>query len=47
MTMGQKPLSNIFDSLPVLMAQIAQDLHDELDQYLGADPEHTNDVLQW
>ena len=45
--MGQKPLSNIFDSLPALMAPIAQDLNNKLDQYLGMDPEHTDDVLQW
>ena len=45
--MEQKPLSNIFDSLPTLMAPIAQDLHNELDWYLETDPEHTDNILQW
>jgi hAT family C-terminal dimerisation region len=38
---------NIFDTLPAICAPKTTDLHDELDSYLGTDPEHTADVLLW
>jgi hypothetical protein len=38
---------NMFDDLPALTAPKPADLQDELDQFLGTDPEHIKDVLAW
>jgi len=39
--------SNIFDNLPALSAPRIKELRDDLDRYLGTDPEHVADVLMW
>jgi predicted oxidoreductase len=39
--------SNIFDNLPALSAPRIKELCDDLDRYLGTDPEHVVDVLMW
>jgi hypothetical protein len=39
--------SNIFDNLPALSAPKTQELRDDLDRYLGTEPEHVADVLTW
>jgi hypothetical protein len=39
--------TNMFDDLPSLAAPKVSDLHDELDRFLGTDPEHVKDVLGW
>ena len=38
---------NIFDNLPTLTAPLRTELSDDLKRYLAADPEHTDDVVQW
>ncbi len=37
----------MFDCLPSLGAPKPNELHDELDRYLSADPEAVDDVLIW
>jgi hypothetical protein len=38
---------NMFDDLPALAAPKAAELRDELDRFLGTDPEYVKDVLAW
>jgi hAT family C-terminal dimerisation region len=44
---AQQNSSNIFDNLPALTAPLTAELSDELDRYLGTNPEHTDDALAW
>ena len=37
----------MFDSLPALAPPDSSELRDELDRYLGTDPEQVADVCQW
>lgn len=39
--------SNMFDNLPALSAPRIRELRDDLDRYLGTDPEYVVDVLMW
>ncbi len=38
---------NIFDTLDSLAPPRANELHDELERYLAADPEHAPDAIKW
>jgi hypothetical protein len=37
----------MFDDLPALATPKVSELHNELDRFLGTDPEHVQDVLMW
>lgn len=37
----------MFDDLPTVAAPRDTDLRDELDRFLGTDPEYVKDVLVW
>jgi hypothetical protein len=37
----------MFDNLPALSAPRIRELRDDLDRYLGTDPEYVVDVLMW
>jgi hypothetical protein len=41
------PSKNIFDNLPSLTTHQVSELYDELERYLGTDPEDVQDVLLW
>jgi hAT family C-terminal dimerisation region len=45
--MSRNHTTNIFDDLLALSAPRIRELRDELDRYLGTDPEHVIDVLMW
>jgi hypothetical protein len=38
---------NMFDNLPSLAAPKPADLRDELDRFLGMDPEQVKNVIEW
>ena len=42
-----QPPKNIFDTVPSLSDTTRNELCDELDRYLGADPEMVDDILIW